>query len=74
MARRTDAPPPVNNPPNEMILAEKFDRMFDAYIDDDGEGDDDGVGGFHGDDVDDGPIDGDSSHHARSDQPKGNIL
>ena len=44
-----------------MILDEKFDRMFDAYIDDDGEGDDDGVGGFHGDDVDDGPIDGESS-------------
>jgi len=44
-----------------MILDEKFDRMFDAYIDDDGECDDDGVGGFHGDDVDDGPIDGESS-------------
>jgi len=44
-----------------MILDEKFDRMFDAYIDDDGEGDDDGVGGFHGDDVDDGPINGESS-------------
>ena len=57
----TDAPPPTNNPPDEMILDEKFDRMFDAYIDDDGEGDDDGVGGFHGDDVDDGPIDGKSS-------------
>ena len=52
-----DAPPPANNPPDEMILDEKFDRMFDAYIDDDG-GDDDGVGGFYGDDVDDGPIDG----------------
>ena len=38
-----------------MILDEKFDRMFDAYIDDDG------VGGFHGDDVDDGPIDGERS-------------
>ena len=39
--------------------------MFDAYIDDgesnDGVGDEDGVGGFHGDDVGDGPIDGDSS-------------
>ena len=57
----TDAPPPANNPPDEMILDEKFDRMFDAYIDDDGEGDDDGVGGFHGDDVDDGPINGESS-------------
>ena len=57
----TNAPPPANNPPDEMILDEKFDRMFDAYIDDDGEGDDDGVGGFHGDDVDDGPIDGESS-------------
>jgi hypothetical protein len=38
--------------------------MFDAYYDgggnDDGGGDDDGVGGFHSDDVDDGPIIGDS--------------
>ena len=30
----TDAPPPANNPPDEMILDEKFDRMFGAYIDD----------------------------------------
>ena len=29
----TDAPPPANNPPDEMILDEKFDRMLDAYID-----------------------------------------
>ena len=39
--------------------------MFDAYIDDgesnDGVGDDDGIGGFYGDDVGDRPIDGDSS-------------
>ena len=36
--------------------------MFDAYDDfDDGGGDDDCVGGFHGDGIDEGPIDGDSS-------------
>ena len=39
--------------------------MFDAYIDNgesnDAVGDDDGVGGFHRDDVGDMPIDGDSS-------------
>jgi len=36
--------------------------MFDAYDDFDGGGsDDDGVGGFHGDGVDEGPIDGDST-------------
>jgi len=36
--------------------------LFDAYDDFDGGcGDDDGVGGFHGDGVDEGPIDGDST-------------
>ena len=40
----------------------QFDRMCDAYDDfDDGDGDDDGVGGFHGDGFDEGPIDGDST-------------
>jgi len=35
--------------------------MFDGYVDsDDGVGDDDGVGGFHCDDVVDGPINGGS--------------
>ena len=39
-----------------------LNRMFDAYDDFDGGcGDDDGVGGFHGDGVDEGPIDGDST-------------
>ena len=33
--------------------------MFDAYDDFDGGG---GVGGFHSDGVDEGPIDGDSTH------------
>ena len=60
-----DAPLPANNPLDEIILDEEFDRMFGAYIDnsggDDGVGDDDGVGGFHGDDVGNGPIDVDSS-------------
>ena len=44
---------------------EEFDRVFDAYIDDgrgdEGVSDDDGVGRFYGDDVDDRPIDGDSN-------------
>ena len=61
----TDAPPPVNSTLDQIILDEEFDRMFDAYIDDgksnDGVGDEDGVGGFHGDDVGNRPIDGDSS-------------
>jgi hypothetical protein len=46
--------------------------MFDAYNDFDvGGGDDDGVDGFHGDDVDEGPIDGDSSDDELDD---GNFL
>ena len=53
-----NAPYPTNNPLDE-IIQEQFDRMFDTYDNFDG-GDDDGVGGFLGDDVDDGPIDGDS--------------
>ena len=55
----TDAPPPANSTLDQIILDEEFDRMFDAYIDDgesnDGVGDEDGVGGFHGDDVGKGP-------------------
>jgi len=43
---------------HEIMQDEEFDRMFDAY----GGGDDDEVGGFHGDDIDDGSIDSDSSH------------
>jgi hypothetical protein len=55
-----NAPYLTNNPLYE-IIQEQFDRMFDTYDNfDDGGGDDDGVGGFLGDDVDDGPIDGDS--------------
>ena len=55
---KTDAPPPMNNPLDGIMQDEEFDRMFDAY----GGGDDDEVGGFHGDDIDDGSIDSDSSH------------
>jgi hypothetical protein len=65
-----DAPPPTNNPLDEIIQDEEFDRMFHSYFDgggdddgdddDDGVADDDGVGGFQDDDVDD-PMDGDSS-------------
>ena len=40
-----------------------LNRMFDAYDDFDGGGsDDDGVGGFHGDSVDEGAIAGDSTN------------
>ncbi|RLM85829.1 hypothetical protein C2845_PM04G14860 [Panicum miliaceum] len=66
----TDTPPPMNNPLDEIIQDEKFDRIFYSYFDgggdDDGDDDndgvahDDGVGGFQDDDVD-GPMDGDSS-------------
>ena len=50
----------------EFMQDEEVDRTFDAYLDDggrdcDGVGDNDSVGGFDGDDVDDRPIDGDSS-------------
>ena len=55
----------MNYPLDEIIQGVDLDRMFDAYYDgdrdDDGGDDYDGVGGFHGDDVDDGPIDGESS-------------
>ena len=48
-----------DNPLDEIIQDEEFDRKFDAHYD--GGRDDDGVGGLCGDDVDVGPIDGDSS-------------
>ncbi|RLN40825.1 hypothetical protein C2845_PM01G45080 [Panicum miliaceum] len=60
----TDAPPPTNNPLDDIVQDEEFHEMFHSYYDgggDDGVGDDeDGVGGFQDDDVD-GPMDGDSS-------------
>jgi hypothetical protein len=67
----TDTPPLTNNPLDEIIQDEEFDRMIQSYFDgggdddgddddDDGVADDDGVGGFQDDDVD-GPMDGDSS-------------
>ena len=60
-----DVPPPTNNSLDEIIQGDEFGRMFDAYCDfdrdDDGVSVDDGAGGFHSDDVDDRPIDSDSS-------------
>ena len=60
-----DVPPPTNNPLDEIIQGDDFGRIFYAYYDldrdDDGVSVDDGVGGFHSDDVDDRPIDSDSS-------------
>ena len=60
-----DVPPPMNNPLDEMIQGDDFGRMFDGYYDfdrdDNGVSVDDGAGGVHSDDVDDGPIDGESS-------------
>ena len=68
-----DAPPPADNPLDQILQDEDFDRMVRSYFhsgeDDDGVVDDDdndddaddgGIGGSHGDDVD-YPIDGDSS-------------
>ena len=49
----------MNNPLDEITQDELFDRIFDAYYN--GGGDDDGVGRFHADDVDDGAIHGDRS-------------
>ena len=52
----TDAPPPMNNPLDEIMRDEEFGRKFHSYFDgggdddgagdDDGVADDDGVGGF----------------------------
>ena len=60
-----DVPPSTNNPLDEIIQGYDFGAFFDAYYDldrdDDGVSIDDGVGGFHSDDVDDRPIDSDSS-------------
>ena len=53
------APFPANTPLDEITQDELFDRIFDAYYN--GGGDDDGVGRFHADDVDDGPINSGSS-------------
>ena len=43
-----DAPPPTNNPLDEIIQGEEFGKMFDAYYDfdrdDDGVSVDDGAG------------------------------
>jgi hypothetical protein len=54
----------MNNPLDEIIQDEEFDKIFLSYFDgggdDDGVADDDGVGRFQDDDVD-GPMDGDSS-------------
>ena len=58
-------PPPTNNPLDEIIQGDDFGRIFDVYYDldrdDNGVSVDDGAGGFHSDDVDDRPIDSDSS-------------
>ena len=61
----TDAPPPADNPLDQIVQDKDFNRMVHPYFygggDDDGvDDDDDGVGGFQDDDVDD-PMDGDSS-------------
>ena len=53
----TNAASSTNSPLDEIMQDKQFDRMFDAYDD----FDDGGVGGFHGDDVDDGRIDTNSS-------------
>jgi hypothetical protein len=63
-----NAPPLTDNPLDEIIQDIQFDRIFDAYYDFDvGGGDDDGVDGFHGDGVDEGPVDGDSSDNKLDD-------
>ena len=67
-----DVPPPTNNPSDEIIQGDDFDRIFDAYQDldrdDDGVSVDDGAGGFHSDDVDDRPINSDSSEDELDDE------
>jgi len=60
-----DVPPLTNNLLDEIIHGDDFGRFFDAYYDlgrdDDGVSIDDGAGVFHSDDVNDRPIDSDSS-------------
>ena len=63
----TNAASSTNSPLDEIMQDKQFDRMFDAYDD----FDDGGVGGFHGDDVDDGRIDTNSSDDELND---GNFL
>jgi len=62
----------MNYPLDEIIQGVDLDRMFDAYYDldrdDDGVSIDDGAGGFHSDDVDDRPIDSDSSEDELDDR------
>jgi hypothetical protein len=63
------APPPMENPLDEMVEAIEFDRLFDAY--DDfcvGVGDDDGDG------VSEGPIDGGSDDGSDDELDDGNFL
>ena len=68
----TDAPPQADNPLDEIVQDEDFNRLVHSYFhvggDDDGANDNDdnadddggGIGGSHGDDVD-CPMDGGSS-------------
>ena len=67
-----DVPPPTNNPLDEIIQGDDFGRIFYAYYDldrdDDGVSVDDGAGVFHSDDVDDRPIDSDSSEDELDDR------
>jgi hypothetical protein len=52
------APPPMENPLDEIIQDAEFNRLFDAYdYFDDAGSDDEDVGGGYGDSVDGGPID-----------------
>jgi hypothetical protein len=57
----TDPPPPTNNPLDEIIQGEEFDRMFHSYFDGGGDddGDDDGEDDGDDDDDDDGIADDD---------------
>ena len=67
-----DVPPSTNNPLDKIIHGDDFGRFFDAYYDlgrnDDGVSVDDGAGVFHSDDVDDRPIDSDSSEDELDDE------
>ena len=68
----TDTPPPTSNPSDETIQGKEFGRIFDVFYDfgrdDDGVSVDDGAGGFHSDDVDDRPIDSNSSEDELDDR------
>jgi hypothetical protein len=63
------ASPPTENPLDEIIKDVQFDRLFDSYDDfDEGDSDDDGVGGCYGDGVNERAIDDGGDDNSSDDE------